>query len=69
MPRYIANERMKIGPDTYREVGQPVPEAAGWNPGTREQYVRNGRLVAVYDTPEDQPAAPAKQARKEPAHA
>ena len=62
---YIANERMKVGSDTYREVGDVVPEADTWPWHIREGYLRNHRMRLLLD-PEPEPSvrAVAKTGRK-----
>ena len=44
--KYIAGKRLKVG-DGYREIGDEVPEAAGWR--TLSAYLNTGAIKEVAD--------------------
>lgn len=63
---YAAGKRIKVG-DRIVEVGEPVPEAEGWDPRSRTAMVNVGQLVItgskpdapVDETPSPTPTPPA----------
>jgi hypothetical protein len=59
MPRYIAEVRIRTGTDTFREVGEEVPEAQGWAPHVLQPYLNLGRISRA-----EPPVEPPKPKRK-----
>lgn len=44
---FVAGKRLLIG-TKYREVGEPVPEAADWGPGTLRASLGVGEIIEVF---------------------
>jgi hypothetical protein len=60
MTRYVARKRLKL-PDRWAEIGDEVPEAAGWR--NLHSYLNTGALREVADQPAPAAPAPAKRIR------
>lgn len=50
MVRYIAGKRLNLGTD-WREIGDPVPEAAGWR--NLRAYLNGGAVILIEDDDDD----------------